>query len=325
MKKKLTNKKISENLIIDQYLSILNFNKKGTYNFKNDAAYIQFKKNKKIVITSDSISENIDFFKNDDPKSIARKILTINLSDLSAMGATPHSYLLNIFIPKYIDTSWFKIFTAELLRIQKKYKFYLLGGDLSSSKELSISATFLGLSEYNKIVSQNLVSINDDIWITGNIGDSFVGLQILKKKIKVKKNVKSYFLKKYLYPKPFMHGVKFTKYAQSMKDISDGFVGDLSKMLNGKYGAKINTDIVPLSSNLKKIYNNSFINKNILNSGDNYDLIIISNKKYRKKILNIAKKNNLKITLVGKVTKNLQIVNDSNKPLNIHREYDHFM
>ena len=325
MKKKLTNKKISENLIIDQYLSILNFNKKGTYNFKNDAAYIQFKKNKKIVITSDSISENIDFFKNDDPKSIARKILTINLSDLSAMGATPHSYLLNIFIPKYIDTSWFKIFTAELLRIQKKYKFYLLGGDLSSSKELSISATFLGLSEYNKIVSQNLVSINDDIWITGNIGDSFVGLQILKKKIKVKKNVKSYFLKKYLYPKPFMHGEKFTKYAQSMKDISDGFVGDLSKMLNGKYGAKINTDIVPLSSNLKKIYNNSFINKNILNSGDNYDLIIISNKKYRKKILNIAKKNNLKITLVGKVTKNLQIVNDSNKPLNIHREYDHFM
>ena len=51
---------------------------------------------------------------------------------------------------------------------------------------------------------------------------------------------------------------------------------------------------------------------------------VISNNN-KAKGLNIAKKNNIKITLVGKVTKNLQIVNDSNKPLNIHREYDHFM
>ena len=66
-----------------------------------------------------ALSENIDFFKGDDPRSIANKILTISLSDLSAMGAEPNAYLLNLFIPNYIDEYWIKIFTNELLKIQK--------------------------------------------------------------------------------------------------------------------------------------------------------------------------------------------------------------
>ena len=87
MKKKLLNNSISESLIIDRYLSKLHFKKKGTFEFKNDAAYIKLSKNKKLIVTSDSISEDLDFFRYDNPKSIASKITAINLSDLSAMGA----------------------------------------------------------------------------------------------------------------------------------------------------------------------------------------------------------------------------------------------
>ena len=179
MKQKYLKYNFSEHLVINKYLSILNFNKKGTYNFKNDAAYIQLHKTKKLVVTSDSISENLDFFKGDDPKSIANKITTVNISDLSAMGANPYCYVLNIFIPKYIDTEWFKIFTNELFKIQKKYNFYLIGGDLSKSNNLSISSTFFGFNNLNRIVKQNYLNLNDDIWITGNLGDSYIGLQIL--------------------------------------------------------------------------------------------------------------------------------------------------
>ena len=48
------------------------------------------------MVTTDSISENIDFFKADDPRSVATKITTSNLSDLSAMGATPYCYTLHM-------------------------------------------------------------------------------------------------------------------------------------------------------------------------------------------------------------------------------------
>ena len=134
---------LTEKTIVNKYLKKLNLNNKGTFNFENDAAYINIKKNKKLVITTDSISENIDFFKFDDPKSIANKIVTINLSDLSAMGVDPYAYSLSLFIPNYINKYWLKIFTNELLKLQKKYNFYLLGGDLSKSNKLSMSASFL--------------------------------------------------------------------------------------------------------------------------------------------------------------------------------------
>ncbi len=318
--------KISENLIINKYLNKLNNNKPGTYNFKNDAAYINLIKNKKLVITTDSISENLDFFHGDDAKSIAKKIITVNLSDLSAMGVYPYAYLMNIFLPKYIDEKWLRIFTKELLKIQKKNNFYLLGGDLSKSNKLSITSTFIGFQKQGVIVSQNVMTIDNDIWITGEIGDSYIGLQILKNKINIKHlKEKKYFLNKYYFPSHCNIGPKISNFVNSMKDISDGFLGDLKKMLNNKYGAKINTNHIPLSTNMKKLIRRKIIDlKTILNCGDNYELIIISDKKFRNKINSLAKKNKIKISRIGSITKNLHIADDSNNLLNIPREYDHF-
>ena len=114
MKKKIIKNKLTENFIINNYLKKLNLKKEGTFNFENDAGYLKLKKNKKLVITSDSISENIDFFKKDNPRSIAQKITTINLSDLSAMGVNPYAYSLNLFLPNYINHNWLNEFTKEL-------------------------------------------------------------------------------------------------------------------------------------------------------------------------------------------------------------------
>ena len=104
---KSTNNSLSEKLIINKYLKKLNFKNKGTFDFENDGAYLGFNsKHYKLTVTTDSISEDIDFFSNDDPKSIAQKITTVNLSDIFAMGALPHSYLLNLHLPNHINENW---------------------------------------------------------------------------------------------------------------------------------------------------------------------------------------------------------------------------
>ena len=72
---------ISENDIIYKYLKKLNFNKAESFHFKNDGAFLKTKSNKVIIVTNDSINENIDFFRNDAPESVAQKIVTYNLSD----------------------------------------------------------------------------------------------------------------------------------------------------------------------------------------------------------------------------------------------------
>ena len=325
MKKKLPNNHITEKKIINNYLNKLNFDKIGTFNFKNDAAYIKTLKNKKIVITSDSITEKIDFFKFDSSKSIANKIITVNLSDLSAMGANPFAYCLNLFLPDYIDNKWLSVFSNELFRLQKKYNFYLLGGDISKSNELSISATFFGNVKKNKVIKQSILGINKDIWVTGNIGDSFIGLNLINNKIKLDdKRVKKYFINKYYFPKHSLIGPKISNFVDSMKDISDGLIGDLNKMII-KNGAVIDVNQIPISNNLKKIIKNKEIDfENILNRGDDYELIVISNRKFRNKIIKIAKINNAKITLIGKTIKKADLIFDSDKDLNIPREFDHF-
>ena len=324
---KLTNNKLSEKLIINNYLKKLNFKNKGTFDFKNDGAYLELKnRNYKLTVTTDSISEDIDFFLNDDPRSIAQKITTVNLSDIFAMGAFPHSYVLNLYLPNGINENWLNLFTHQLKKIQRKYGFYLLGGDLSKSNKLVVSSTFFGSIKKKLEILQNKFNLNDDILITGNIGESKIGLDILKKKNSSNVNLNQYFIKKYLYPIPCKLGPLITNYVNSMKDISDGLIGDLNEMLNGKYGALININKIPLSVKTKKILKirNNFRIEKLLNAGDDYGLIIISSQKNRNKIFSIAKKNNIKITCIGKIISEKGINFDSHLDMKNIKKFDHF-
>ena len=322
------NSKLSEKIIIDTLFKKLNLNKVGTYNFENDAAYLNISSKYKTVVTTDTIVENIDFFSNDPPESIAQKILCINLSDISAMGAIPKTYTLNISINSKVNYEWLKKFTSKLEKLQKKYNIYLLGGDISNANQISLTANLFGQSKLKNIISQKNCNLGDDIWITGNLGNSYLGFSILKNlNIKLDKKHSLYFKKQYLYPKPCMFGSKAFKFINSAIDISDGFLGDLSKILDGKFGAKINTKLIPLSAMLKKILikHDAFIKlEDILNWGDDYELIFTSFKKNRQKLLNLSKKNRVKLSLVGSIIKKPGIFDDSLKNIKNINSFDHF-
>ena len=118
------NKNISEQYIIDRYLNKLSFNKIETFNFKNDAAYFKIPKKKQLVVTNDTIVESVDFYRNDPPESIANKIVTYNLSDISSMGSSPYAYTLSLSIPKSINHIWLTRFTNKLLLLQKNIIFF---------------------------------------------------------------------------------------------------------------------------------------------------------------------------------------------------------
>jgi len=327
MKKNISDN-LSENYIINKFLKKLNFNKLGTFNFENDAAYINTSKNYKTVITTDTITENIDFFSKDPPESVAQKLVCINLSDLSAMGSLPKAYTLNLSINSKVNFTWLKKFTNRLFFLQKKYNFYLIGGDISKSKELSLSATFFGTAKQKYILSQNKCSLGDDIWVTGNLGNSYLGYRIFQNSnFKIKTKYLNIYKKYYLYPKPCMFGCISSKYISSAIDISDGFYGDLYKILKNKFGAIINKNKIPISKNLKKIIldNKSKVYKDqILTWGDDYQLILTANKKYKQKINNLAKKNNIKLTNVGTIIKTKGIFDDSMSLIKNPGSFDHF-
>ena len=320
-------KSISESQIIEKYLKKLDSDKKESFGFKNDASYLNSFKNNKIIVTNDSILEDVDFFKYDSPHSIAQKIVTSNLSDISAMGAKPYCYTLNLCMPKYITIDWLDSFSNYLIKLQKKYNFFLLGGDLSKSKQLMISSTFFGHAEYKNIIHRNHANIDDDIWVTGSLGESYVGLKILKSKVlkNLDINIKNYFLKKYYFPIPCMIGYKISKYCNSGIDISDGFITDLKKIIGTKFGAQIKLNSLPTSKFMKIILKNNILKFNeIINCGDDYELILTVPKKYSYKILEIAYKNKIKISKIGKIIKTKGIFSEYGKSIISKNYFKHF-
>ena len=71
------------------------------------------------------------------------------LSDFDKL-VLEHSHLSSssiLSLNEKISLNWLKRFTKTLFKLQKKYNFYLLGGDISKSYVLSFSANVYGKSK----------------------------------------------------------------------------------------------------------------------------------------------------------------------------------
>ena len=318
---------LNEFNIINKFLKKLNFNKKTVFNFENDGASITIPKGKELVISNDTLIENVHFFKNDSPKSIALKSIRTNLSDIMSMGAIPISYSMSLSLSKNIDNLWLRKFSNALYQEQKKYKIYLIGGDIVASKVLSISITIFGLTNKNKNILRSGAKINDDIWITGNIGDSHLGFKILKKKETISnKKIKNYFINSYYFPKPpVIIGNKLNKIMTSAIDISDGFLGDLDKIsINFNKGSTIFADKIPLSRKLKMLINKKKLDyKDILSGGDDYQLLFTSSPINERKIRRFSKLYDVKITKIGFIDSSKKLKFIGYKLKGIKKSYTH--
>ena len=164
----------------------------------------------------------------------------------------------------------------------------------------------MSLGYSKKIVQRNKCKNGDDIYVTGNIGDSYLGLQILKKKVLLNRNEYNYFFNKYYLPDlPIKISSNLLNFANSSIDISDGLFGDLTKLINkSELFYKIDLNKVPISSNLRN-YLTKYKKKkvNFISKGDDYQIIFTSPKSKRNYIQKFFKKMNHKVTLIGNLTK----------------------
>ena len=294
---------MQEEIIIDKFLKKISLKNKGALKLQDD---VFFDKQKGIVITLDTFNENIHFLKNSKKKLIIKKVLRASISDLICKGVKPRYYFLSASGNKdSFNKKDLKQIIGSLKEEQSKFGILLSGGDTTFSKTMSFTICVVGFS--NSIVKRNNTKLNDDIYVTGNIGDSFIGLKILKNEIKCPSFLKKYFVNAFFMPKipisivPHLH-----KIANSSIDVSDGLLIDIQKMVkNQKRSFEIYLDKVPVSSKLKKIIKlNKFNLEKIIFNGDDYQTVFTAKKMYRKKINYLSSKLNIKITRIGKIIEN---------------------
>ena len=168
--------------LIQNYFQKLSKNIPGSLNLNDD---VFFDKNKKLVVSVDTYIEGNHFVNFKKPDLVIKKVIRSSISDLISKGVFPKYYFISASgnNKNFTKTNLLKI-TKSLIHEQKKFKIYLGGGDTVFSKKLSFTITSVGFS--NSIITRNKTKLNDDIYVTGNIGDSYLGLLILKKKLNYK-------------------------------------------------------------------------------------------------------------------------------------------
>ena len=286
--------------LIKDYFSKLAINNKGSLNLNDD---VFFDKSKKLVISIDTYVDGIHFINFKKPDLVIKKIIRSSISDLICKGVIPKYYFMsgsgnkNSFSKQNL-----KLISRSLNKEQKKYKIFLCGGDTTLSRKLSFTITSVGFS--NRIVFRNKAKLNDDIYVCGNLGDSFAGLYIQKKNIKINKNLKKYFINKYYSPNlNFDITDKLLDFANTSIDISDGLIADLEKLINNQsLSYKIFLNDVPISSNLSKFIKLKRLNKKFfISKGDDYQILFTASPSKNRIINNISKSLGIKISKIGKI------------------------
>ncbi len=286
--------------LISKYFSKLSKTNKSSLNLNDD---VFFDKKKNLVISIDTYNQGSHFIDFKKPDLILKKIIRSSISDLVCKGVLPKFYFISGSGDKksFSKNNLSKI-SKSLKQEQNKYKISLCGGDTTFSNKLSFSITSIGYSK--DIIYRNKAKYNDDIYVTGNLGDSFVGLQILKNKIKFKNKTKNYFIKKYYHP---VIQIKLTKslfkYANTSIDISDGLISDLEKMINKqKLSYQINKDDIPISKNLLDLIKMKRLKRtDLISNGDDYQILFTASPLKSRIILNTSKNLGIKITKIGKI------------------------
>ena len=278
-----------------------------------------FDKKNSLVISIDTYNQGTHFLDFKKPELVIKKIIRSSISDLICKGVLPKYYFISgsgnkkTFTRKNLS----KISTS-LKQEQNKYKILLCGGDTTFSKKLSFSITSVGFSR--NIIYRNKVKFNDDVYVTGNLGDSFVGLKILQNKIKTTKKLKNYFVKKYFEPEiQIKLTTELLKFANSSIDISDGLIDDLEKMINRqKLSYKIFEKKIPISKNLNNyLKKNNLKKSNFISNGDDYQILFTASVDKSRIIENTSKRLGIKISKIGKIRRN----NEKSSIINQKGEY----
>lgn len=280
---------MAEFSIIDTY-----FNRKNTHSVDlgvgDDSALLTPPPQQQLVICADTLVAGRHFPLDTNPHAIGWKSVAVNLSDIAAMGAKPHSILLALSLPQ-IDHDWLKAFSQGLYDCCDKFGVSLIGGDTTQSPHLTLSVTALGWVDIGKAVQRSGAQVGDLICVSGTVGDAAFALQHLGHPLQQRLD----------YPMPRCAlGQALKDLANSMIDVSDGLSQDLGHILKAsQVGAILNLEDLPISPALQDLSHEQQW-QYALAGGDDYELCFtITSQNYEKLLQQPLDVN---ITMIGTIT-----------------------
>lgn len=289
----------------------------ATLGVGDDAALLRVGDGMQLAVSTDMLVSGTHFFPDADPVLLGHKTLAVNLSDLAAMGAVPRWATLALALPygkrphpsplpsgagRVVDDAWLEQFSAGFFALAEEYGVELVGGDTTRGP-LNLSVTIMGEVPQGAALRRDGAQADDDIWVSGTLGDAALALAHLQDRIVLPPDVFAACAARLHQPQPRVAlGLALRGVAHSAIDISDGLLADLGHILErSRMGAEIQFDALPRSAALRKCESRALAQSCVLAGGDDYELCFTAPVARRAGIEKIPATLDVPLTRIGKI------------------------
>ncbi len=270
----------------------------GGLGLLDDAALVDCRGGRRLVVTADAIVEGVHYLPGDPPDLVARKLLRVNLSALH--------YLLTTALPARLGAEWLAGFAEGLGEDQRRFGVDLLGGDsVATPGPASLSLTAIGEVAAGKEVRRSGARPGDLVWVSGTIGDAFLGLGALGGAYpELAPEHRAALIARFQIPDPRVElGPLLAGIARAMIDVSDGLLADLGHICETSHVAAIvELGRLPLSPAARLVVaNKPGVRSRLVAGGDDYELLFAAPADAAERIAALSSQLGLPITMIGRI------------------------
>lgn len=232
-----------------------------------------------LIATKDAIVEGVHFLPDDPLETVAQKLVRVNVSDIVAKGGKPDAALLALVWPKGRPHAELADFVRGLGKDLARWGAHLVGGDTTSTNgPLTLTLTLLARVGARGPVRRSGAKAGDDVWVTGTIGDGWLGLQAALGAFgPLIAEARNQLVSRYRVPDPprLPFADLVAAHATASIDVSDGLVADAEHVASAS-GVQLTlwSDKVPLSTAAAHYVQNGKADlRALLTGGDDYQTL----------------------------------------------------
>jgi thiamine-monophosphate kinase len=269
----------------------------------DDAAVTSWEPGLAQLTTTDMLVEGVHFDRSfTPPRLLGRKSLSVNLSDIAAMGGAPRHCYLGLALPATAEVEFVEELVKGFLEVAAEHSVILAGGDTCASPAgLVIAVTVVGEQLPQRVVRRSGAHPGDSVLVTGFVGDAALGLRLLQQGVRDGEPVR-----RHLSPSPRLReGQLLSGEASAMIDVSDGLLADLGHICRQSgVGARLERDLIPLSPELREVLGRGDQTgwELALAGGEDYELLFTVPPERLGRVMEALAREGAGATVIGEIT-----------------------